>query len=291
MFKIKFLSFFPFYALAFIFLKIFHPMRVNSMRVCLMVVLLALGTSQAKAQFDQWPGAVQNIELGYGWATSSADYIRHDRIVREDGKVYDTTFSNSVHSKSGFSAILGTSLPLRRLGRVSSLNLGVDAVYNNFTWDYQYPIGINTTDSGLVYRYHDDSTFKGKTMNAGLAVSLDFKFGVDAMRDKNYRWGWTGGVGLFSSVNKTSDAGNDDMTYGFQPFVKTEVALRAGMVWKLRMMYAFGNVDYYKTNGNLFGNSNSTSEVTLQGKGTFSVSLLIMPFSFTYARSAWYSER
>lgn len=263
------------------------------MRACLVSALMVLGVSQAKAQFGHWPGAVQNIELGYGWATTSADYIRHDRIAREgDGKVFEGNINKSVTSESGYSITGGTSIPLRRLGRISSLQLGADGVYNSFKWNYQTPVGANMVDTNLVYAYHDDSLYKGSTMNAGLALSLDFKFGVDAMRDKNLRWGWTGGIGVFPSISKsTLNPGEDDMLYGVQPFIKTEVSYRAGMVWKLRLMYAMSKVNYIDYSTKSFNYSNSTADVQLQGKGTFSVSLLILPFAFSYSQSEWYNER
>lgn len=264
-------------------------MRVNPIRIVLMFALMFAGISQAQAQSKGWPGAVQNIELGYGWSKTWADYIRHDKVVREDGKVYDTTFTKRVNSKGGFSGTGGTSIPLKRLGRLSSMHLGADFIYNMYMWDYATPNDVALTDTGMVYQFNKGIIYTGGTMNTGLALSLDFKFGVDAMRDKSYRWGWTGGLGVFPSANLSSDIEGVSMTYGAQPFLKSEVSLRAGIVWKLRMMYAFGNLTYMEHSGKLFDYANSSSDVQLQGKGSFSVSLLVLPFSFTYKKSDWFN--
>jgi len=261
-------------------------------RVTFIIILFVSTLPNAYAQFDKWPGAVKNIEFGYGTSKTWADYSRKDKVVREDGKVYDTTVTMGVSSKSGFSGQFGTSIPLKRLGNVSTLSLGVTGVYNLYTWDYPTANGAALTDSGIRYDYSSDIKFTSATMNAGLAISADFKFGVDAMMDKSYRWGWTGGVGVLPSVNVTADIDNADMTFGVQPFVKTELALRAGIVWKLRLMYAIGKLDYIdaKSNTGFFGITNSEHSTMLTGKGNFTAALILMPFSWTYKRSSWYNS-
>lgn len=267
-------------------------MRATLTRVSLVVFLLLSALSPARAQFERWPGFVKNIELGYGYSKTWADYSRKDRVVREDGKLYDTTVTSSVSSSAGFSGQFGTSIPLRRLGEKSTLSLGVLGLYNLYTWDYPTATSAVLSDSGIRYNYSDDMLFTGATMNAGLALSADFKFGVDAMMDKQYRWGWTGGIGVLPSVNVTADFDNADMTFGVQPFVKTEVALRAGIVWKLRLMYAVGKLDYInaKSKTGFFGYTNSEHTTELIGKGNFTAALIIMPFSWMYKRSMWYNS-
>ena len=267
-------------------------MRATLTRVTFIIALFVSALPNAYAQFDKWPGAVKNIEIGYGYSKTWADYTRMDRVVREDGKEYSDTVTTSVSSKSGFSGQFGTSLRLKRLGNVSTLSLGVAGIYNLYTWDYPTANSAMLTDSGIRYDYTNGMLFSGATMNAGLAISADFKFGVDAMMDKSFRWGWTGGVGVLPSVNVTADVDNADLTFGVQPFVKTELALRAGIVWKLRLMYAMGKLDYIdaKSNTGFFGMPNSENVTTLTGKGNFTAALILMPFSWTYKRSSWYNS-
>jgi hypothetical protein len=253
-----------------------------------MLILVVAGFSKANAQ--HWPGVVQNIELGYGWAQTWGNYIRHDKIVREDGRVYDTTISQMHTSKSGFAGTVGTSLPLKRLGRISSLQLGVDFIYSAYKWDYPVPTSIALTDTGMAYQYDPKKHYTGSVASTALALSADFKFGVDAMRDKSLRWGWTGGIGVIPSMNLSTDIANVESTFGVQPFVKSEVSMRAGIVWKLRVMYTMGSVDYYKYSGKVFGADNSSTETSFQSKGSLSVSLLMLPFSFTYNKSDWFNS-
>lgn len=266
-------------------------MRATLTHVTLIVLLIIAALPKAHAQFERFPGVIKQYEVGYGYSKTWGEYKRTDRAVREDGKVYDTTTSMSVSSNFGFSGQTGTIIGLKQLGRKSKLALGVSFLYNAYTWDYPTANGVFLTDSGLRYDYAYGLLFSGATLNAGLALSADFKFGVDGMMDKRYRWGWTGGIGVLPSANVTSDFDDADLTFGVQPFLKSELALRAGIVWKLRLLYAFGNLKYLdvKPGKGLFGLSNAENTTMLTGKGNFTVSLILMPFSWMYKKSMWYN--
>jgi len=270
----------------------FAHMRVTLTRVFLIIFPIVFALPDAHAQFDRIPGFVKNIEVGYGYSKTWADYTRKDKVVREDGKLFDTSVTTSVSSSAGLSYQFGTSIPIRRLGEKSTLSLGILGMYNAYTWDYPVANSATLWDSGIRYDYSNNLFFSGITLNYGAAISADFKFGVDAMMDKNYRWGWTGGIGVLPSASITADFDNADMTYGVQPFVKTELSLRAGIVWKLRLLYAMGSLDYIdaKSKTGFFGFSNSSQNTSLIGKGNFTVSLTVLPFSFMYKRSEWYNS-
>lgn len=251
-----------------------------------------LGLTSARAQYERWPGFVKNIEVGYGWTKTWADYDRVIKAVRQDGKAFDTTVSMGVSSKGGFSGVFGTSIPLKQLGWHSNLHLGLNFIYNSYLWDYQTANGASLSDSGVVFDYAGKTLFSGVSLNYGLAISADFKFGADGMMDKRYRWAWTGGVGVMPSMNLTSDFDAADVNFGVQPFVKTEVGLRAGIVWKLRLMYQMGNLKYLdvKPGNSFFGIPNAEQTTRLTGKGNFSVALIVMPFSWTYKTSKWFNS-
>jgi hypothetical protein len=264
-------------------------MRLIVTRAAMVALVLLALQPAAHAQFDRVPGAVKNIELGYGYSKTWAELTRKEKTIRpSDGKVYDTTTKMDVSSKFGFSSYGGTIIPLRQLGRKSMLALGVNLIYNGYVWDYPTLSGASLTDTGIHYTY--GLPFSGATLNAGLGLSADFKFGTDAMMDKRYRWSWTGGIGVLPSVSMTSDFDNIDMTFGVQPFVKTEVGIFGGILWKIRLMYAVGNLKYIdgKPQNGLFPNSSSTTQ--LIGKGNFTVGLVVMPLSFMYKKSSWYNS-
>jgi hypothetical protein len=267
-------------------------MNLRVTRILSLAVISLFGITEARAQFDRWPGAIKNIEVGYGYAKAWADYERQVKAVREDGKRYDTTISMSVTNKGGFSGAFGTSLPMARLGRSSRLNLGLNFIYNNYLWDLPIANAARLADSGVRFDYSGNVFFTGASLNYGLAISADFKFGVDAMMDKRYRWSWTGGIGVMPSMNATTDFSSADANFGVQPFAKTELGLRAGIVWKLRVMYQAGPLTYLDVTpkNSFFGISSAEQTTRLIGKGNLNVSLILMPFSWTYTRTSWYNS-
>ncbi|MEO6832256.1 MAG: hypothetical protein ABI378_07650 [Chitinophagaceae bacterium] len=266
-------------------------MRVTITRLFLLSILVAGLLPTAKAQMNL-PGFLKNYEIGYGASFTWADYSRTLKAVSEGGQSYDTTVTTRVKSKHGLSATTGTSINLKRLGEKSQLALGLSGIYNLYTWDYATANGARLTDSGVVYDYSYGTTFGGATLNAGLAISADFKFGAEAMMDKQYRLSWTGGIGVYPSVNLTADIDNTNMTFGVQPFVKTEFGIRGPIAAKLRLMYAFGNLTYIDATdkNNFFGLQGAQNNTKLIGKGNFTVSLILLPFSWNYKTSHWYNS-
>ena len=264
-------------------------MRLIVTRAAMVALFILALQPTAHAQFDKFPGVLKNYEIGYGYTKTWAELKRKEKTVRPgDGRVYDTTTTSDVSSKFGFSVATGTIIPLKQLGLKSKLALGINAIYNSYVWDYPTLSSATLTDSGIHYIYGDFG-FGGVTLNAGVAISADFKFGCDAMMDKRIRWAWTGGAGVMPSVSFTSDFANLDYNFGVQPFVKTEVGIFGGILCKLRLMYAMGTLKYIDSKPALGFFDNSTSTTQLLGKGNFTASIILMPLSFMYKKSAWYN--
>ena len=244
----------------------------------------------AHAQFERWPTFIKAYEIGYGYSSTTADYQRTDKLTAGSATA-DTTISISVKSKFGFGASMGTYFPLTQLGRKSKLTLDVSLAYNFYTWDYpSYTLG--TTANGD-FSYNNSLTFSGATFNAGLPIGLSTRIGCDAMMDKKIRWCWNAGAGVLPSINLTSDLDNASATFGVQPYVKTEVGIYGGLCWKIRLMYAIGNLKYIDaaSKSTIAGfNFNSESNVKLTGKGNFTASIVIMPFAWMWKKSAWYNS-
>ncbi len=266
-------------------------MRSTITRLSSIALLLLAAAGPAQAQFEKFPGFIKNYEIGYGYSKTWGTYERRDKAVSaETGKVYDTTLKMNVSSKFGFSAQTGTIIPIKQLGKSSKLALGLVFLYQAYTWDYPTANGAFLSDSGYIrYDYTGGLSFSSVTLNAGAAISADFKFGADAMMDKRYRWCWTGGIGVMPSIGVTSDFDNADIQYNVQPFLKTEVGLRAGIVWKLRLMYQFLPIHYLDVSPNSGFFPGSQQTVRLTGNGNFTASLVLMPFSWMYKRSMWYN--
>lgn len=253
-----------------------------------LLLVMASPAVPASAQFERMPGAVKQIEVGYGFSYLSGDYKIIEKGVTSSGDAKDTTLTTSIHSR-GVTYNLGTSLPLKRLGRISSLQLGITGMYSAYLWDFGVPTGASLSDTGFHFDY-SGYTFGGLSVTAGAAITADFKFGVDAMMDKNLRWGWTGGIGVLPSVNWTTDNGLDaTYAFGIQPVLKSEVSLRAGIVMKLRLQYAFGSITYLDHSGDGYF-VDAKQQTQIIGKSNFTVSYLLMPFSFMYKKSEWFNS-
>ena len=107
--------------------------------------------------------------------------------------------------------------------------------------------------------------------------------------DKRYRWSWTGGIGVLPSVCMVKNLDGSGSQFNVQPFLKTEVGLRAGIVWKLCLLYQFLDMTYYTVSPNAGFFPGSQQTTTLTGHGTFTASLVVMPFSWMYKRSMWFN--
>lgn len=266
-------------------------MKSNVNRVVLF--LLLMGTVlPARAQFDKMPGFVKQIEIGYGYSFVSADYVIKAKGVVPDGtRTVDTTINTRVHTKAGMTETFGTSLKLKRLGTKSTLAVGADLSYSAYLWNFHMPSGGTLIDSGFRF-YYDDfmPAFDGASFTAAGIFTLDFKFGADAMMDKQYRWGWTIGGGAMPSMSATTAEGLDaDLKFGIQPVVKGEVAFRGPIVAKLRLQYSMGNITFLDKTGDGFAPGTS-QQTQIIGKSNFTVSIILLPLSFMYKTSNWYNS-
>lgn len=254
-----------------------------------LLALLAAAALPARAQFDKFPGALKQLEVGYGYSTLTGDYKIRNVTINSQGQATDTSLQQSVSSKAGVTYTFGTSFRLKRLGTKSTFALGVAGMYSGYLWDF--PVLSTTSTGGTDFKYgFGGPAFNGLAVTGGVAITGDVKFGVDAMMDKQYRWGWTGGIGVLPSINFTSDANLDaQYNFGVQPVIKTEVALRAGIVMKLRLQAAFGNLTFLDVSSGSEAVGFKT-QTQLIGKSNFTVSYILMPFSWMYKKSMWYNS-
>lgn len=266
-------------------------MRFIGTRLLCCIALVFGSVSVGQAQVNL-PGFLQNFEIGYGYSLTWADYAKTFRAVDVNGKGYDTTVTKNVKSVGGFSYQVGTSINLKRLGEKSQLALGIMGGYNIYGWDFGVANNVRLSDTGAIFDYSQGTTFDGITMNAGMALSADFKFGAEAMMDKQYRLSWIGGFGILPSINLTSSIDDAQMSFGVQPFVKSEFGIRGPIAAKIRLLYAFGKLDYLSLTdrNNVFGIPGAENDTKLTGKGNFTVSIILLPFSWAYKHSQWYNS-
>lgn len=232
--------------------------------------------------FAKFPGILKRYQLGYSFVMNSAELKNGTKITGAGSFDRDTSYKTTFSTSAAFGVTTGTYIPLKRLGRSSSLALGIDYMYNMMTWKSKIP------------GYGGEIDFSGVTAQMALPIGLDFKFGADAITTKDRRFCGTLGVGAFPSyaVTALDNAGgiSIDPAFSFAPYVKAEVGIFAGICMKVRAVYAIGNVtymDYSESTTNAGVTSTSTSKFV--GTSNLTVSLLIMPFSWMWQKEEWWN--
>jgi hypothetical protein len=260
-------------------------------RLALMAILFVVFCPQnINAQWFRLPGVLQRYEIGYSYSISNATYKKTDNWNGSSGKL-DTSFSENVTSKAGFGAVIGTAVPLKRLGGKCMLALGIGYGYNMYTWDYKTPSfgGTYTDGQGNVVYDFNQLPVSGISLQMSLPLSADFKFGNDAFLNKNLRWGTTIGAGVYPTAALTADFDNAGFGFGAAPFVKAELSFFAGICFKLRAQYAIGYIPFYDNKNSLSGWTGYDVKSSLIGKQQINFSLILMPFSWAWQERGWWN--
>jgi len=219
-------------------------------------------------------------EVGYSLPIANATYFHNVETTDEYGNVYDTSASKKIHATSSFGMYAGTFFKVDEIDENSILAISLGARCNFYKW--------STGDFQVTSSVTDNYDFL--SIDMGLPVSLDYKYGSDATLNKSQRSCYTFGVGgypaiVFTGVPEGINADGSIAVAGkgglvVQPFVKAEFGFFAGICWKLRAMYNFGTIKYLN-----MGNSDGSGEqISLNGKSNLTLSLILMPFSWDWER-------
>lgn len=246
-------------------------MKKNRLSALLLLVLLV----SPMCSFAKFPGLLKRYEIGYSFLMNSADLKQYTQAPG-----IDTTTKSSFKTSAAFGVSMGTYVPLKRLGRASSLALSIQYNYNIMTWKDNVPGG-----SG-------DFLFSGATLQMALPVGLDLKFGADAVSTKDHNFCATIGAGVYPSYSLTTlDAvDNIDPVFGVAPYVKAEAGFFKGICMKFRVQYVIGGLKYmdYKNTSDNAG-IHTVSNASLTGKSNLSISVIFIPFSFLWEKHEWYN--
>lgn len=264
--------------------------NVNFLRALSLALLLSMLSTAGFSQWFHLPGFLQRYEIGYSYSVANATYKSQNQW--SDGThQLDSTLSQNVTSTAGVGAQIGFTAPLTRIGGKCMLALGIGYQYNMFTWDYKTPSFSNTFTDGNGNPVYDFAFYSasGVSLQMGLPLSADFKFGNDAFLNKNQRWGCTFGAGVLPVGAITADFDNAGFGFGAAPFVKAEVSFFAGIDFKLRGQYAVGYLPFYDSENSLGGWTGYNVKSSLIGKQQVTFSLILMPFSFAWQERGWWN--
>jgi hypothetical protein len=233
-------------------------------------VLLTLLLVSPFCSSAKFPGLLQRFQLGYSFVMNSGTL--ESKYPISDSK--DTIITRDFNTSAAFGVTVGTYFPLKRLGEASKLVLGVDFMYNVMTWKE------SNTDGGVV-------GFNGVTAQMALPIGLDVKFGADALNVKSHRFCATLGLGAYPSYALTAIDNTPltiDPVFSVAPYAKLEAGVFAGICMKLRLIAAFGKIGYMEYN-----DKDLKATTDFYGNTNFAVSLLVMPFSFTWKQEEWWN--
>ncbi len=250
----------------------------NTYKLLVAILMILLTTPLVSSA--KFPGFLQRFQLGYTFVMNSAEYQVKQKMTLPNF-YKDSTFNYDMKTSGSFGATLGTYVPLKRLGKKSNLSWSIDYMYNMMAWDSK--VKMYNTD-GNIY----DAPFTGATVQMALPTGLDVKFGCDAMTLKNYRFCTSFGAGVLPSFSMTAldNFSSISPAFGVAPYVKAEVGIFGGICMKLRAIYAIGSLSYMDETSK---KATGTTQTTLTGTSNLSVSLLVMPFSFTWHRDEWFN--
>ncbi len=258
-------------------------------KTLLYITLLLFISTSAHAQsfFFRVPKFTQRMHIGYTYVANSAKY---------EGQVYNYNFdsasytslgltSQNIRTVGGYGMVMGTYFPLTNFGGDKvGLALSTDFAYNFMLWEEL---------KGGYYDQIDVDFFNssGVTLQMGMPIGLDLKFGAESTTSKNHRLTATVGAGVNAMYSLTSYEDNVGAIFSPNPYIKLEGGIRAGIVMKLRILYTIGGPQYISEDADIFGSVNEYStDFTLTGRSSLNISLLFSPFSWMWNEHGWWNK-
>ena len=242
------------------------------------MLLPVVAAAQPWARYTRGP---KGLEVGYSYCVASGQFNYRDLSFNERTLAFrDTGYSENLRSKTGFGISVGYYRPVVKIGEKSCLAVSGTFMYNAYLWDGNTFSYSSNSRTGTV-----ESVGSG-TIEMALPVGLDYKVGCDAIYDKVTRFCGSVGAGVYPSMGAT--VYKNDGSFGFhaRPYVRGEVGIFAGICFKLRVTHVLGGINYidYSNSGPGF----ETSTV-FKSKGTTAFSLVLMPWSWKWGKSAWWN--
>lgn len=219
-----------------------------------------------------------SYEVGYHYPISQATF--NHTYVNEVNGMYtgEKTISRSLKGK-GFGGHGGVYYPLFHATEKSVVALNVGAVVNILKYD----IGeIRPTDT-RVYNYSFASA------QASLPLTMDYKYGGEAMYDKAEKVSFTAGFGLSPTLYMANFGPAPYAKLGLRPYVHAELGFFAFIEWKVYASCMMGNATIFKGDNETAGLENMpfNSRISMDAKPVFSIGFSTMPFSWDWENSRW----
>ena len=233
---------------------------------------------------------ISRYTSGYSYIVNvNATYTGLAPLYGDNGnKIKDTMVTNRLSSIKGVGYILGVTMPITRTGKRSSIDVSLDFMLNAYAFEHINP-GIKS--DGKLYSSLFSNGATSITTQYALPVSIDFKFGSDAIAVRTTRFGGAIGAGMLSQYQVTDYTGisfgelGNKAVFSATPFVKAEFSVYLFFCFRVKAFYSMGDIDLFeeKTITTTPGRY-TTSKLTTNN--SLVISLTTLPFSFL-----WYAER
>ena len=259
--------------------------------LCLLVLVMLLPLS-GFGQFRNW----DRFEIGGNFVLATGNFSGVSTITDAYGRYAgDTTVKRPITTSIGYGGFIGTCIPFKRLGHESLWAISLGLTGNMLTWSdvnsvYSGGTLVKNTTPGV-------GTINAITMQLGLPFGIEYKVGTDAIKSQRSRTGASLGLGFLPQINGTTLVGThsietyDEHTtgyhFGFNPYVKAEIAGYAGLCFKLRLMASYGKLNYLFENANVGKYTDGSFHIT--GLMNVTASLIIMPFSYRWTEHSWFN--
>jgi hypothetical protein len=262
---------------------------MNSLRSVVLTILVCilLAPSAGFAQFRNW----DRFELGGSYVMAMGNFSGVSGVTDASGRwMGDTTVKRSITTSIGYGAFIGTCIPFKRLGHESLWAISLGITGNMLTWS-----DVNSIyGSGGVTKNGFVGSVDATTLQIGIPFGIEYKVGTDAIKSQRSRTGASFGIGFMPVMNgstlttvKTADDHNSGFNYGFNPYIKAEVAGYAGICFKLRLMASYGNLNYLFENANAGKYTDGPFRIT--GMANITGMLILMPFSYRWTEHSWFN--
>ncbi len=189
-----------------------------------------------------------------------------------DSSYIDTAISATIKAKQSYAFYVGSYFPIALMSDKSMLVAEVElmASVSKLTYD-SIPIAAKTNISAPTDVY-----------KIGIPISLEYRSGADVLLSKEARSMFTLSAGFnFCIIN--SDDYDRVTPLRALPFVKAELGFFAGIGFKIRGVYYFGNSDYnYTVNYNVAHGTGDQLISKFRGSNGFNLTLVLMPFSVNW---------
>lgn len=269
---------------------------------CLLAFVMSANAQIIFLVNGKLPGYYTNYEVGYSYSFTAI--TQKQTFTLEDGSKHEFK-SNDVKSLMSPGVYMGWTFRLLPLGHSgnSAIGMNVGVQENMFMWKHTskaFGESLWTTEGTGANGFFDEESV-GMSMQIGVPISLDYKFGHDAFKYKNVRFGGSVGIGAMPQINFSTGIPNfesESFNAGVVPFIKGDVSVFAGICIKLRAQVGFATT-FSNSENSIFGGmsgglpeeSKVKHDYLVKAPMQATVSLILMPFSWAWDEKGFWNKR